>query len=536
MEFPNTHNKMDLFLTLLYQRLYGSIIPWVEYSQNPFAFTTFSCSISWLQKNVKSSNASDLSLERLFLTSYLYSWLRWHQKQRCRTSMMELGYKKKYKLFWDQYHENPFYGEKTKQQILHEFMKIQKTYMAFKRFAYLWKYKRAPMTVTTDLYFTDIDLQKDSTFILYQNNAKFSFKMSELLRVIETAVCHHFEDNFEIEHQRPKNPYNKIVIEKHNLYNIYHHILLQTKMSMPIFYRLWFKQNFDLRSFCRKNDLLLKEICVKNYVATLNVNSFRVYEDVKTMISENRNTIKWWIHPNFPKEEVVKKVRSCLYEYYMMNLLISIPEDAYSSYEKELYRKLTTIYFKDRSFGMIKIVQPTSKKIETFSKTKFVFDPTQKVDSTFKFGSLIIDSSGCDTSRVVNARRKRRKNTMKYSNTSNKNSKKSTIKPPFIHNMFSAMMSDDLIPGRDDEDMRELHHLRTNGMMTVNDTLNEELITSMRLTDINQMFETAVDAFMRLSDVRRVIPHQVTQRRRLHRETLENREDILPSISNLFSG
>ena len=326
-------------------------------------------------------------------------------------------------------------------------------------------------------------------------------------------------------------------------------------MNMPIFYRLWFKENFDLRPFSRKNDLLLKEICVKNYVATLNIDSFRVYEDVKTMISENRNTIKWWIYPDFPKEEVVKKVRSCLYEYYMINLSISIPEDVYNSYEKELYRKLTKIYFKDPSFGMIKKVQLTSKKINITSKAEFVFDPTQKLDSTFKFGlSNTADSSGCDTSTVVNARRKRRKNTMKSSsNNRNKNSKKSTIKHPFIHNMFSAFhfrdeddrISTDInwnfIEGRDDEDTRELHHLRAN-RITVNDTLNEEFIASMhnftppiQLTNLNEMVETAVDTLMQMSDVRRVIPHHVTQRRRLYRETLENREDILPSISDLFS-
>ena len=537
-------NKIDGFLIVLFYNLYGSIMPFIDYSKSRFSFTTCNSALTWLNSTMKTE--AEVTVERLLFYSLLVKWLNWHQAKRCRTSKVVSGYKTKFRIFWELYN-SPFHGEQTKINVLNRFMKLQKTYMALKRFAYLWKFKRAPMSVTTDLYFTEIDPQKDSTFILYQNNAKFSFKVSELFRIMESAICHHFEDNFEIESHPPKNPYNKLVFGLHDLYNIYHHVLLQTKQSVPIFFRLWFEENFDLRKFTQKNDLLLEELCIKNFIATLDTSSRHVYEDAMTMILENRYASKWNIHRNFSKEEVVKKVRHCLYEFYMINLPINIPDETLLLYEKELHHKLTKAYLGEPSFGTIKKKEPSFNDIRLISKNKFMFDPTQKTTTAFIFGSQNEGTYEDGINHLVNSNsRKRRKKRITDPKYCRRNKNVYPDETKNVYKMFGSFVEHDLIDsisnpnsflyrdGRDNNDNVELYHTRINGLF-INDTLSEitRVSSPIQVSDIEDMIANATaDALLMFRENE---PLTIHDSRITFRESLESTDDILPFISDLFT-
>ena len=572
--------QIDRFLTIIFQSLFGSILPWIEYSNQSMSFTLCNSPSKWLQKNVEIDyNKNEFSVEKHFFDVYLTNWLNWLQLKRCRTSTIEPGHKTKFKLLWKMC-ETPFYVGNIREKIIYDFMKFQKTYRALNRLAFLWKFKRAHMSVTTDLYFVDIDPQKDSTFVLYQNNTKFSFKITELLRIIEAALCHHFEDNFEIMSQNPTNPYNKVKLEYHNLCNIYHHMLLYTKMNIPIFFQLWYREKFNIIVFSQKNELLLKELCVKNFTSSLDVKSNYVYRTARDMISENRFTSNWNIHSKISNEDVVRKVRHCLFEYYMINLQIDIPLDMLTYYEKELHQKLKKKYFQDRHFGCFhKKVDTKSSNIFHDTSTKFTFDPTripEEPPPTYIFGSLSNTAAAANTSGNVhpqNHKIKTKKRRRATHNRQNHRRNVSSIPNLLSNNMYTAFnlledkpftlnnscfnmkehyesIIDDegFSRGRDQEDNNELYSLRAT-YRRINDTLPEShrlpLYTQTR--DIEQiLLVNAAEALLAFNSTNRMMV--LRQRIQLERETdeedaplrtgpdvLETIEEILPSIASLFS-
>ena len=58
--------------------------------------------------------------------------------------------------------KNMFTTDEQKEEILNTFAKVQRTYNAFSRFAYLYRIKKANMQITTDLGLNPIDVSKNN--------------------------------------------------------------------------------------------------------------------------------------------------------------------------------------------------------------------------------------------------------------------------------------------------------------------------------------------------------------------------------------
>ena len=68
---------------------------------------------------------------------------------------------------------NIFLTEKQKQDFINIFCKIQKTYFALSRFAYLYKYKKAKIVVDFDLCLNPIDINNKNSICLFQEKNKY---------------------------------------------------------------------------------------------------------------------------------------------------------------------------------------------------------------------------------------------------------------------------------------------------------------------------------------------------------------------------
>ena len=371
--------QMNIFLASLFCKLYDSSFrSWMNFYNEKYSFT----SVNSITKVLNYSQSEDVPiidiLEHMFFIHYFRSLIDWYEEHNfkyIRSTEPKLQ-KKKLSLFFKLL-DNPFYGNNMKENVILRFCTLQKSYFALNRFAYLWKLKHAVTSVTTDLYFNDIDKSKDSTFQLYQNNTIFVFKISELIRIIETSLYGTFEDMFEVESEPPKNPYNKMELKEHDLYNIYLHIAFKTNMNMPTIMYLWFKENFNFYNLCNNNRQDLQKLCIKNYVSNFDIHSVKVYKQVRDIINNHYLTRLWKIDLQFPNEQVVEKIKPCLYDYYMTQRVDEESEE-FHYHAENVDTLLETIYRKDRFFG-------TMKKTVGFKKSNFTFVPGKTTNTPFIF-------------------------------------------------------------------------------------------------------------------------------------------------------
>ena len=169
---------MNIFYAILYRQICPSWKTWFDHSNTVFCFSKTN-SFTKVLIDAKSQIKNNTNAE-IFVYMYLYKYIAWYEKQKCYTMFVKDTNLKKYEFFLSLY-ENPFYGKETKTSILETFMKAQTHYHALNRFAYIWKIKRAPTSVSTDLCFNDLDPTEDCSFVLYQNHTKFWFEKIVIL-------------------------------------------------------------------------------------------------------------------------------------------------------------------------------------------------------------------------------------------------------------------------------------------------------------------------------------------------------------------
>ena len=138
-------------------------------------------------------------------------------------------------IFLNETIENIFNTDEIKEKFLDYFNKIQKTYNAFSRLAFLYKYRKAKIMIHTDLIMNDIKENEKYVFCLLQNNCKYLFKIHELIKIIDNYIFIREEDetryyytaNRELEHFTYREIYGgKIIYDKydksHKKYNIWY--------------------------------------------------------------------------------------------------------------------------------------------------------------------------------------------------------------------------------------------------------------------------------------------------------------------------
>jgi hypothetical protein len=79
---------------------------------------------------------------------------------------------------------NMFMSKANKENILDIFYKCQRVYWGFSRLAFAYKYKKAKMQITYDLYMNDILVDQQNVILVFQNNAKYTFIVQDLIKII----------------------------------------------------------------------------------------------------------------------------------------------------------------------------------------------------------------------------------------------------------------------------------------------------------------------------------------------------------------
>jgi len=192
------------------------------------------------------------------------------------------------------------------------FCKAQKTYRAFSNLARIFLKKRAPLQVDHDMYMNPIDLKNRNTMIIFQNRARYAFKLSDLINILNTALSH--SPNFFADPLFPKNPYTNVEFEMGALYEIYDRIK-KSDYKMPVLIQAFFCSEFDIDKFAYDNEAAIRDISLSDYVKTTTNDT--LVPEIKSMfrIYDKFRRIK--IDKNFPADRLVHIMRPYLHLHYI---------------------------------------------------------------------------------------------------------------------------------------------------------------------------------------------------------------------------
>jgi hypothetical protein len=251
------------------------------------------------------------------------------------------------------------------------FYKIQKTYNAFRKLSYIYKYKKADIVVNKDMELNEIYEYSKNIICIYQNNSKYLFNVKDLIQIINNSLTNSVL--FFAEPIYVKNPYNNLPFNKSTLYNIYFYIKFNTNIYSEFVFK-YFQTNFDLTIFLHNNEHLIREYSIKNYVMKSPNNV--IYEEIIYMIeSYNRQYInepqkQIIIDKNFPVEKLIKIMKPYLLLYF--NITYSLVPLSKENSRRELEYKLKKFQSFNPNFGKkITLTKEIYKKYNSNNETIF---------------------------------------------------------------------------------------------------------------------------------------------------------------------
>jgi hypothetical protein len=217
----------------------------------------------------------------------------------------------KFSLFCNVY-VNIFYTKQLNEEFVDYFSKMQRTYHAFSRLAYIYKYKKAPIMVKTDLIMNEINEKDKLVYCLLQNDCKYLFNIHELIKIINNSIAN--SHCFFSTPTSIKNPYNNIILSKSTLYNIYFFIFFKTIKRPELFY-YFFKSNFDVSIFVEHYQYLIRNFAIASSLN--NCSKQIICENIDCMLQDYNLSVKHRkyqinIDVNFPKDVLIKIMKPYL--------------------------------------------------------------------------------------------------------------------------------------------------------------------------------------------------------------------------------
>jgi hypothetical protein len=229
-------------------------------------------------------------------------------------------YKKKFEFLNDII--NNFYfinNQDLLDKFFYYFYLIQKTNNALNRFAFIYKFKKSKIIVNTDLQLNELELNDKNVICIYQNNAKYLFKINDLLKMIYTSLT-----NSSLLFNEPlviKNPYNNIPFSKSILYNIYLYLITNCDLTyikleyIDLFFK-FHKLNFNLNKFLNNYEHILRDYTINNFLNNASDNELK--EEIDVMIktyNEKQNKLQDFIiiDDGFPVKKLIKILKPYLY-------------------------------------------------------------------------------------------------------------------------------------------------------------------------------------------------------------------------------
>jgi hypothetical protein len=200
----------------------------------------------------------------------------------------------------------------SREEFIYLFCKIQKTYYAFSRLAFIYKYKKSTMSVTTDIGLNDITINDKDIMCIYHIKSRYLFNINDLLKIITTSLINSY-----MLFSQPlpsKNPYNNLPFTKSNLYNIYIFLKFKTNIYNELFFK-FFQCDFNLTTFYHKYEYLLREYILANFIK--NSTEDALIQEINKMISifNKKTTKKILINDEFPKKRLIKIMKPYLILY-----------------------------------------------------------------------------------------------------------------------------------------------------------------------------------------------------------------------------
>jgi hypothetical protein len=253
---------------------------------------------------------------------------------------------------------NIFLTSNIKAQLRNIYEKTQRSYLALIRFANMVRHKLGKEKIDVDLHMEPIDIRSKYAICLYHNGAKYFFKLTDLVNIIENAVTN---SNDLVENPLfPKNPYNNMPFTKTNLYNIYYRIKFAFNV-IPQWLHLFYISNFDIAVFKVENEQKLRECHIKHYINNASVST--LYDEFQSMIINYRRIFRRIeIDNSFPKKEVVDVFRPYLYLYVMSidsidgtekkrlsSIILKRRLELFVAYNKNFGRKIITTRYENTS-------------------------------------------------------------------------------------------------------------------------------------------------------------------------------------------
>lgn len=207
-----------------------------------------------------------------------------------------------------------FISDEVKKYIANLHIRGQRHYSALCRFAHIFKVKRAPIIMNTDLYLNELRITDRNVIVLLHHNCRYLFTITDLNKIIETSLCN--SPYFISEPIPVKNPYNKMPFSKSDLYNIYFQIKDRLMRTPDILYQ-FFLSNFNLTKFKRNNQVLIREKYIHRFIEN---------EDQETLVDYIHNVLSFNTNINidddFPDDELVRIFKPYLRLYLEMNYSI----------------------------------------------------------------------------------------------------------------------------------------------------------------------------------------------------------------------
>jgi hypothetical protein len=198
---------------------------------------------------------------------------------------------------------------KNKQEdFINYFCKIQKTYNVLNRFAYNYKYKKAQVVVNTDMCLNEININNKDVICIFHNNSKYLFLINDLIKIINSSLTNSYM--FFSEPKCIKNPYDNLPFNKANLYNIYFFIKFKTTSRPELIFK-FFKANFKLNLFKFKNEHILRDYIIENFVykspsdtLLTEIKNMLKFFNRECMLTKKDNRI--FIDKDFPNDKLIK--------------------------------------------------------------------------------------------------------------------------------------------------------------------------------------------------------------------------------------
>ena len=240
--------------------------------------------------------------------------------------------------------DNMFISKETKNNFMINVAKAQRTYRGFSKLAYLYKYKKAKLQVTTNLMFDEIEPNHHNTIEIYHEGSRYLFTKNDLLNSINNSLLHspyHFSEPLLI-----KNPYNNLKFSKSILYTIYFRII-ENALKFPVLFHNFVWLNFDLKLFKTENEALIREHYFREYI--YNTTDNIMISEMNSMLSLYFPCLSWKEN-DFPRKQIKQILRPYYYLYLVANYHISGLEKCEIARSYLIY-KLKELYIYNPNFG-----------------------------------------------------------------------------------------------------------------------------------------------------------------------------------------